>query len=209
MGRVTFACVRVGTKYSEDYVQRLKRMIALHYPGDFNFRCITDVEAQGLTKWWAKLVLFSPQARGDMRTVYLDLDTVIVGDLSPIVQWDGDFAVCENFTRLAGHSTWPCAYGSCAMSFAPGWGQPVFDEFMAHKDALMQDAWRYGDQMVIEKLVPNATLLQSVLPPGFFLNKRDLPKYPDAPPPEASIVVFGGAERPDNCKTKWVQEAWN
>src|SRR3546814_12241945 len=53
--------------------------------------------------------------------VYLDLDTVVAGDLAPLAGWDaGPFGLCANFTRLAGHSAWPCRYGSCVMSLAEG-----------------------------------------------------------------------------------------
>lgn len=216
---ITFACVRIGTKYGPEYVARLRNMIGRHFAGPKRFICLTDqadrvedvehidVTERHLEKWWPKMLLFSPEYRGD-RTVYLDLDTVIVGDLTPLVEWNGAFGICENFARLAG-APYKCLYGSCCMVFSPGWGQHIFDEFWANRKALMLDAIRFGDQMVIEELVPRATLLQQELPPGFFLNKRDLAKYPDAPPPGAAVVVFGGNDRPHNCDIPWVRAAWH
>lgn len=222
---ITFACVRTGAKYGPEYVERLRNMIDRCYDGLYRFVCLTDqpwdfddliyhdISKFGLLVWWAKLVLFRPTSRRGVvnRVIYLDLDTVIVGDLTPFVEWDGDFGICENFTALAqtaaGHKPWPCRYGSCVMSFAPGWGQDVWEAFDANRGELMRAA-RHGDQSVIETLVPDATLLQNVMPPGFFLNKRDLQKYPDAPPPGAAVVVFGGRERPDNCQIDWVKRAW-
>lgn len=82
----------------------------------------------------------------------------------------------------------------------------VFQSFIANRDALLQE--KYGDQKIIETLVPMATLLQSVTPKGFFLNKRKLPEHPTQAPPEASVVVFGGNEKPHNCKVEWVKKAW-
>ena len=94
-------------------------------------------------------------------------------------------------------------------SFTSGIGS-CFQQPHVHyvdRDRLMREAI-HGDQSVVETLVSDATLLQDVLPKGFFLNKRDLHKYPDAPPPEASVVVFGGKERQDNCEIEWVKLAW-
>src|SRR3546814_6635115 len=82
-----------------------------------------------LFRSWGKMALFSTALRGAGRWVYLDLDTVVAGDLAPLAGWDaGPFGLCANFTRLAGHSAWPCRYGSCVMSLAEGWGDSVRSE---------------------------------------------------------------------------------
>lgn len=214
---ITVACVRTGTKYGPEYVRRLRSMVASHLDAEHRFVCLTDnprelpdvqtvnVAAYRLPKWWSKMCLFDPSLRGRGRVVYLDLDTVVCGDLAPLMAWDGQFGICANFARAAGHPTWPCRYGSCVMSFASGWGGEVFGDFYRDRERLMRAADRYGDQWVIERLVPDATLLQDVMPEGFFLNKRDLgPARPDG----AAVVVFGGNSRPDNAAQQWVREAW-
>jgi hypothetical protein len=196
-------------------------MVAANTSAEHRFICLTDqpdevagvenidIRAYGLTGWWAKMLLFHPLIRGHGRVVYLDLDTVIVNSLDRLTRWNGDFGICENFTKLAGHATWPCAYGSCVMSFADDWGAFVLEKFLDDKERYMSLAGKYGDQLVIEKLVPWAELLQNKLPRGFFLNKRDLHKYPNHPPFEASLVIFGGSVRPDNCRIEWVKQVWN
>ena len=214
---ITVACVWTGTKYGPEYVERLRNMAGRHLDRPHRVLCLTDrpekiagvdrinIAATGLTAWWAKMLLFVPSIRGPDRTLYFDLDTVICGDLGPLADLDCDFGICGNFARAAGHPAWPCAYGSCVMTFAPTWGRDVYDQFMMDREHIIDACGRYGDQMAIERLVPDATILQERLPHGFFLNKRDLGAVK---PDSASVVVFGGAARPHNCTFGWVKEAW-
>lgn len=225
------ACVRTGDKYSFPYVERLRRMVADHLPASHRFTVLTDrpsaasaagmsvVEVpEGLPGWWAKMALFQPDWRRGHRVIYLDLDTVVVGDLSPLAAVETELAVCANFTRAAGSPTWPCHYGSCCMVIndpdtglgSVDLGGSIWRWF--HEDGVahhMEKAGRYGDQMAIQNIVGGGLpLLQDLLPAGFFLNKRDLPQHRDAAPSAASVVVFGGSVRPDNCAVKWIEEAW-
>lgn len=218
---LTVACVRTGTKYSVDYVHRLRAMVARHLDRPHRFVVLTDrpedlsgvetIDAyahHALPSWWTKMCLFSPDWR-DGRALYFDLDTVIAGDLGPLADLECEFGICENFTRLAGHTAWPCKYGSCAMVFGQGWGDHVWQAFKADAINWMTVSGRYGDQMAIEHLVSpgEVTLLQSVLPPGFFLGYRDLPKHAE-PPRGCSVVVFAGAHKPSNTNCDWARAAW-
>lgn len=129
----TFVCVKWGTKYGCEYVNRLAAMVQRHWEespsteeGLFpRLVCLTDdptgideatVECRWLPRvntggsshrwrgWWLKACVFSsslcPPSAGSV-TVYLDLDTVIVGSLC----WVRDVA------RL-------CAQESCLVALA-------------------------------------------------------------------------------------------
>lgn len=106
----TFVCVKWGTKYGSEYVNRLAAMLQRHWHspstdgGLARLVCLTDdptgidaetVECRWLPRadvggsshrwrgWWLKACVFSlclPSAGSVV--VYLDLDTVIVGSLS-------------------------------------------------------------------------------------------------------------------------------
>lgn len=212
---ITVGCVKVGTKYGPEYVERLDSMLARHCPIEYRLICLTDdpksvdvmtidVSGYGLTGWWAKMTLFDPKLRGRGPWLYFDLDTVICGDIAPLALWTGEFGICENFTRLAGHPTWPCRYGSCVMAFAQGFGQGVFDRFMADRDALMEKAGKFGDQIVIEWLKPDARILQADMP-DLFKSYRDLD---DTGPGKSSVICFGGRHGPNNSEYEWVRNAW-
>ena len=216
------ACVRTGDKYPVQYVYRLKEMVKKHLPFEHRFVCFTDrpndlipsgvrsvdISDTGLRSWWGKMVLFSHQWRRDERVLYFDLDSVIVGDLSPLAELDIDFGICSNFTRAAGITDWPCKYGSCVMSIGPGFDGSLFTRFWEDRWKIMDRAGKYGDQKAIEELAPDAVLLQPSLPVNFFLGYRDLEKYREAPPNGCSLVIFAGKAKPHNTNIRWVKAAW-
>src|SRR3990167_3846737 len=124
----TIACVLVGHKYGAEYVERLYSMVSRYAP-ECQFLCLTDspqilamsgvttvdIRQERLSGWWAKMKLFDSDFRKRVapgRWLYFDLDTVLLQSIQPLVEWSGEFGICANFTRLAGHLTWPCKYGS-------------------------------------------------------------------------------------------------
>ena len=99
-------CVKWGTKYSADYVNKLFASVSRHWkPGNFpKFVCFTD-DADGISdQWevrklpvidfkyfWGKAFIFSAEAGLDgNRIIFLDLDTVIVGDVSRFLAFPCD-----------------------------------------------------------------------------------------------------------------------
>lgn len=205
---LTVACVRTGTKYPPYYVKRLRNMVERHLPMEHDFVCYSDGPIKGIETrpaewggWWGKMSLFNPEGRG--RILFFDLDTVIIGDLTPLAEWKGRFGICENFTRLAGHSRYPCRYGSCVMAMSETYGAEVYEKFKRSPDAMMASC-RYGDQEAIERLENNASLLQREMPPGFFIGYRDLCNEE----PDASVVIFAGNNKPHNCGLDWVKREW-
>jgi hypothetical protein len=214
---VAVACVWVGTGYGVEYVQRLRNMVRRHLRLEHRFICLTDkpethidgvdfvdIRHHKWPGWWSKMALFDPALRGMSNCVYFDLDTVIVGDITPLFDCR-DFAICENFTRAAGHPTYPCSYGSCVMYLPLGFGRRIFQRFEADADALMARHAQYGDQRLIEEYYPFATRLQRVMPRGFFVGRRE---FSDGVPPDASVMVFAGPVKPHNTAHPWVQEHW-
>lgn len=216
---VVFLCVNVGDAYSDTYVSKLRNMIDQWYDGNFRLRCFTDrnrdikgvecidISSFGLTKWWPKMLLFNPMIRGGAeRSIYFDLDTVIMGDLTPLVKLRTPFGICANFTRAAGHASWPCAYGSCVMTFNRTFGHEVYSDFNARREHWMKRAGSYGDQWVIEQLVPSATLLQDVMPDHYFLGYRDFPEQ--EPHDDVALAIFAGKHKPHNSNLAWVKKLW-
>lgn len=208
---LTVACVWTGDKYGPEYVERLAAMVARWLPMRYEFVCITDrlervpgVDRHIETKlpgWWAKMELFNPAVRPRGRVLYFDLDTVICADLSPLIMIGCKFGICENFTKLAGHNSWNCNYGSCVMSLADGFGASIWEHFIRSR---MEDFPR-GDQQAIEAFYPGAQYLQDLLQPGYFVGYRDLTA---TKPPGAAVIVFAGSHKPHNSPHQWIKDAW-
>jgi hypothetical protein len=90
------------------------------------------------------------------------------------------------------------------MSIAPGYGQHIWDEFSANAERYMAECKR-GDQQAIEQIEPNATYLQDVMPPNYFVGRRD---FSDEPVKGAAVYIFAGKHKPGNTKHQWLKDAW-
>jgi hypothetical protein len=220
--KTIIACVRTGSKYPVAYVHRLRAMVRRYFVHAHRFVVLTDkpnelagyetvaIGDHRLIGWWGKMKLFDTSWRAGARVIYFDLDTVVIGDITPLERTadkDG-FAICGNFTRAAGHASYPCRYGSCVMTMGRNFGDDVWRGFEPDAQEWMRRCAQYGDQRVIELLHPRATLLQDVTPPGFFMSYRDLDLHPDRAPRGCSVIAFGGMRKPDNCDVSWVKQAW-
>lgn len=191
-------------------------MLARHLASPHRFVVLTDrpedlpgyetiLVPATLPGWWAKMALFEKRWRAGERVLYFDLDTVICGDLAPLADLQIDFGICANFTRAAGHPTWPCRYGSCVMTIGPELGEGAWNEFQASAGDTMERIGGYGDQMAIEELIPEAELLQGLLPKDYFVHYR---KLTDVKPEGCALVIFGGSSKPSNCTVPWARDAW-
>ncbi|MFM7531395.1 MAG: glycosyltransferase [Rubrivivax sp.] len=107
-----------GTKYGPHYVNRLYAMVRRHLRGDFAFVCLTD-DAQGVReevrclpipslalppgipeRGWTKLTTFEADLHGLRGTaLFLDLDIVIVDDITPFFEEPGEFLIIHDWKR--------------------------------------------------------------------------------------------------------------
>lgn len=117
---MTVACVFVKGPYpyTSEYVIRLERMVRRHLARPFRFVCLTDQpdcvrapietiripahlpgcpEAIG---YWNKLQLFRPNNGLSGRVLFLDLDVLVVGDLSPLADYPAPAAMVADELAL-------------------------------------------------------------------------------------------------------------
>ena len=89
---VDIACVwRESPEYSIEYVEKLERAVARHFTKPYRFHVISDDTGPG---WWSKLALFMP-GRFTGHTIYLDLDTVIAGNIDWLADSPHGFTMLE------------------------------------------------------------------------------------------------------------------
>jgi len=116
---VNVLCMRWGTIYSSDDVNRLAAQVRRHLPRPHRFVCFTDdstgldprIEAMPLPELglppghgdtrWRKLGLFrrdlgGPDAPLTGTALFLDIDLVVVDDLSPFLDLPGDFFIIRD-----------------------------------------------------------------------------------------------------------------
>ena len=111
-------CMRWGTKYGPEYVNRLYAMVRRHLRGEFRFVCLTDSAAgvqpeveclpipslelpAGIPeRGWRKLTTFAADLHGLAGTaLFLDLDVVIVDDITPFFEQPGEFLIIHDWKR--------------------------------------------------------------------------------------------------------------
>ncbi len=138
-------CMKWGTKYGPEYVNRLYAMVARHLRGDFEFVCLTDddrgVRAEvrclpipslalppGIPeRGWTKLTTFEADLHGLQGTaLFLDLDVVIVGDITPFFEAPGEFLIIHDWKR-----PWRVTGNSSVYRFKLGAHADVLAEFRA------------------------------------------------------------------------------
>ena len=198
----TLVCVKVGTKYSADYVNKLASMAKRHTTVPYDFYCLTDdpcgVDAKTMIvkklpkNWWAKLFIFNVLWQSP-RVVYLDLDTVIVDNIDFLFRYDGEFCILKDF--------WMPCYNSSVMAFRAGFGYKLWKEY--EDSAGLVEASYPGDQDFITAQVPNADLWPKYLVGSYKANcLNDGPK-------KFPIVCFHGEPKPHQFTEGWVHESWN
>lgn len=213
-GVLTIAAVQVGNYQDRgaEYVAKLFASIKRHLPDgiEARFACLTDdpatvpegVEAlavePGIRGWWSKLALFKPgMFEAGSRVLYLDLDTVIVGDLGELARYDGPLALMQDVYRSHG-----------LQSSIMAWEAGAFDHIWAAWDgAGRPDYHPGGDQAWIELMVPDAVRLQDVVPGQIVSFKKDCAPL-GIVPADARAVVFHGKPRPHEVTETWAKDLW-
>jgi hypothetical protein len=145
-------CMKWGTKYGAEYVDRLYAMVRRHLSGDFRFVCLTDdsrgvrSEVQCLPipelrlppgtpeRGWTKLTVFGADLHGLQGTaLLLDLDSVIVDDIDPFFELPGEFFIIHDWKR-----PWRITGNSSVVRFRIGAHAEVLAEFRATQEQVRQ-----------------------------------------------------------------------
>ena len=160
--------------------------------GPHRFVCLSDVAVpcerilleDDLPGWWSKIELFRP-GLFDGPVLYLDLDVLVLGDLSPL------FAKRFTITR----DWWGGGYQSSVMS----WGEPT-GFYEAFRPEHMEMAG--GDQAFLEKVAPTAR----IYPDGLVVSYKA--HCANGPPLDSRVVCFHGRPKQWDVMDEWVQAAY-
>lgn len=212
-------CVRVGPKYSPEYVFKLKSMVARHLKQEHRFICLTDkpVDLKGIdtiaaplqiNDSWCKIGLFTPQLakieRGD-ECLYLDLDVIVTGSLDNLIA--GKLKKLKNKegddlkrTDLWIVKDWYDPFNSSVMYWEHHSQSRIYGSFRREH----MEKYR-GDQNLIAELVPNAKTFKE----GEILSYKFSGVKDKDEKPKCKVVLFSGKpkmhELPD---VQWIKEEW-
>lgn len=147
-------CVKWGSKYSAEYVNKLYSMVSKNSCGEkFDFYCYTENPTgirkevniikinTDLTHWWLKLDLLKLLDRGT--NILFDLDLVILNPLERLFsiktrtvsvlysQWK------EGYTLPRVTERFPTLYNSSIMKWQNDQGHEIYDYFQKNKEMIL------------------------------------------------------------------------
>ena len=212
-GPLHVVCVKWGKKYGPEYVNKLFHGVNKFLIGtNFDFTCFTE-DAEGLeegilvrpfaedwTGWWGKATLFSDLGVSG-RFLYIDLDTVICGDLSDLAGYRGKFL-------LMGTSDIYCetakdGFNSSIIAWPDNFGRHIYTRLKRYYKYVLKYICRFDHWL--EMNICNADLVQTLYPSQFL----DYTTYcKDVIPAGCRMVCFPREPKPHYCEAPWIHELW-
>lgn len=189
--------------YDVDYLERIVRDLKAKVRCPIEIVCLADINVSHICKWielehsfprwWPKLELFSHSYLKGRKVIYFDLDTIITGDITELIEYDHDFSMLRDF--YFNHR-----FGSGVMAWN-GDRSFITEKFMEDPESIMQHyktSENWGDQAFIRDCIGknNITVLQDI--PclrgkicSYKVNKKHHKSFRGS-----SIVCFHGTPRP-------------
>ncbi|MGE0055934.1 MAG: hypothetical protein AB7S74_17190 [Hyphomicrobium sp.] len=215
----TIICMKWGTRYGPEFVNRLASMVRRSTRRPTRFVCFTDnvagVEAEAhaielhplppikipdRVAWtpWRKLSVWQyPLAGLEGDVLFLDVDLVITGGLDDFFDFEpGKYVAIDNWTQPGKR-----VGNTSAFRFPVGRYKHIFDDFVTNPEAILSK-WRIEQQYISDSidemlLWPKAwcvSFKHSLLPP-WPLNFFKVAQLT----PDARIVAFTGKPDPDDA----------
>lgn len=218
---VNIICMKWGTLYGPEYVNRLYAMVRRNLTRPFRFMCFTD-DPSGLDDGiehapipemrvdppyenlpWRKLALYAPKlADLEGTALFMDLDVVVTGSLDDFFDPPGEYCIIHNWThpdRIVGNSS--------VFRFEVGALTELLDVYHEKPTQYWVDKHRIEQTYLSHQLGRErltywpaewcVSFKKHCLPGGPFglLNRFVPSKIPDG----ARVVVFHGNPNPDEA----------
>lgn len=219
-------CMKWGTLYGAEYVNRLYAMVRRQITGDLHFVCLTD-DPEGVREevnclpcpevpmsepWcrtgWRKLALWMPKLHDLEGTfLFLDLDVVAVNNMDELFTWGEDFCVMRNWTQREKEIG-----NTSVFRFEIGRHPYIWDGVVEHGDELIP--MHQNEQTYISNVISNMSFFPDPWCALFkvhcvprFVPLRWLrePMYPAG----TKVVAFpGDPNPPDAAAGRWPVKKW-
>lgn len=228
--KVNILCLKWGTRYGAEYVNRLYRGVSAHLHRPFRFVCVTDdssglvkgIDAQpfpppppGWTRNWpdifVKLCVFQDGFAGlSGPTLFLDIDQIIVGDLDCFFDYcPSKFCIIRNWIefrkRLFRHL--PKVGNSSCFRYDAGSSDVVYRRFLLE----MSEVYDRSKYRTEQAYMTHAVGFENVnwWPKNWVVSFKRACQWPwplnhflvPRRPKKANILCFHGKPDPDDAIT--------
>ncbi len=217
MDQVNILCMKWGTKYPADYVNRLQRMVARHLSRPHRFICLTDdaaglnegiepfpippmpVDVSGPERGWNKILTFSTELYDlQGQCLFLDLDLLVVDNIDDLFAMEGDVLIIKDWLKHDGTGN------SSVYRFEIGKHPEVLQEFIDRWPNVKKE-YRNEQEFISAVLLRKGALKywpdewcrsfkRHCMQP-FPLSLFRMPAIPDG----AKVIVFHGHPHPDEA----------
>lgn len=214
---VNVICMKWGTKYGPEFVNRLRSMVRRHLARSHRFVCFTDdgtgldadIEVKplppmdlppGKERGWLKLATFnSPLADLTGTTLFLDIDVVIVDSIDCLFDHPGEFCIIHDWNK-----PWRITGNSSVYRFEAGAHPEILDYFVKNIEQVKHEVRNEQEYLTREvhrmgKLTywPKdwCVSFKYGCMPVFPFNYFKVPTIPQG----ARVVVFHGLPNPDDA----------
>ena len=214
---VKIICLKWGVLYGPEYVNRLYNGIKRNCSLPFELHCFTDdsngIDGRVIThplphsdtifSWWNKIWLFSDEVpfEKDERLFYLDLDTLITGNIDYLLMDNtGGLVMLQDFYWGLAKSATQSASG--VMAWNAKRHTHVWNSFIAEPHGAMQSVHPHGDQVFIGKALRNNISYWQDLYPNQIVSFKVHCR--ETLPASAKIVCFhGNPSIPEAATMSW------
>ena len=238
MEPVNIICMKWGTKYGPDYVNKLYSMVRRHLSRPFRFVCLTDngkgldpaIESfpliqldipNGPERGWDKLTTFSnPLYDLKGQALFLDLDVVIIDSIDCFFDFDAQFPIIKDWVKknVTGNSS--------VYRFTVNAHADILENFRKNHVKIREEV--RNEQEYLSQYVARHDKLaywpkERCRSFKYHCNRKGLGSWfhPPEPPPQAKIIIFHGKPNPPDAilgrsgkwyrkilPTPWVAEHW-
>jgi hypothetical protein len=227
-------CLKHGTKYSADYVNKLWSMLSRHCTLDFELVCLTDDPSyiipevkilslpSYLSGWWCKPYMFSNDLPLKGTILYMDLDIVISNNIDKLFTYSPEnWCTIRDFTRKM-RPDWQ-KYNSSVIRFQTGELDKYWQIFKNNYATIQKQyagdqdwLWAVTNEEHPATLFPDTWIMSwkweirrsKELTPGR-RGERKLKIIEHVfPPRDCCITVFHGDPNPEHCEDPWVIQNW-
>ncbi|OQR93730.1 hypothetical protein THRCLA_08360 [Thraustotheca clavata] len=210
---ISVVCIKWGTKYGPEYVNKLYCGVRRHFQKTFEFYCLTE-DSNGLVPkihvlplkeefvgWWNKAQLFAPDFPLLGRIIYIDLDTVLVGDLSDLFTYNGSFGTLStddmyNERRRDGINSSVMIWSGITHSF-------IYTLLHKYFSSISQCIYKFDH--FLEMTLPSHDILQSLYPNQIL---EYMQHCQVSCPPTARLITFPLEPKPATATAPWLPSAW-
>lgn len=224
---INVVCVKWGTKYSPEFVNKLYAMVKRNMCGvEFDFYCYTDngeglypqiktVPIQSdLIGYWPKIELFKLFDKDT--NIFFDLDVIILNPLERLLsvktrtvsilysQWKEGFLLPHKQAKP--ENKYPTQYNSSIMKWQGTQGYEIYNYFQQHKDMIL---FKYRG---IDRYLYHEPVQVDLLPTGIAYSYWKGARYGKDLTPEKlrldyEVCILNNGPKQDEVDS-WVKDYW-